>query len=179
MVSYPVPTNYALQVVTYNPIWPIDFENERDLIDSVCGKFLSVIEHIGSTAVINLAAKPILDIMPGLKVGVINNEFTDVMESIGYIYQGNYHIKNRMYFTKDKNEKRFAQVHCFIVGQGQWNKHILFRDYLRKDESIRIEYAKLKQNLAHKFQFDRDEYTKAKDEFIVEIINQALKETNY
>ena len=133
-----------------------------------------MIHHIGSTAIVGLAAKPIIDIMPVVKrldeVDVVSNKF----EKIGYEYLGEFGIKGRRYLRKGVTE-RTHQIHIFEQGDSiNVKRHLAFRDYIQTHEDEMKEYARLKKDLAQKFPYDIDSYCDGKEEFIKKIEAKAL-----
>jgi GrpB-like predicted nucleotidyltransferase (UPF0157 family) len=160
-----------VEVVDYDPEWPRMFAEEKARILEACGEWLEVIEHIGSTSVPGLAAKPIIDMMPGLRRLEDGRHCIEPMEKLGYQYLGEYGIPGRLYFNR--GVPRSHHVHMFVVGHGQWDRHLLFRDYLRTHPQAAAAYADLKRELARRHREDRDAYTDAKTEFVRTIEAQA------
>jgi GrpB-like predicted nucleotidyltransferase (UPF0157 family) len=162
----------AVAVVDYDGEWPRMFEEEAGRIREACGGTILTIEHIGSTSVPGLAAKPIIDMMPGVaNLTVARAVVIPAMERIGYESLGAYGIAGRLYFRR--GEPRSYHVHMFEVGQGEWEKHLVFRDYLREHPEAVKEYAALKRELAEKHREDREAYTTAKSPFIQGILELA------
>jgi GrpB-like predicted nucleotidyltransferase (UPF0157 family) len=167
-------------VVDYDPHWQRMFEHERDRILTVLGYKVAAIEHIGSTAVVGLGAKPIIDIMIGLRALANAEPCISGLTSIGY----NYRPENEHVFP----ERRFFDrpsyhLHMVVVSSDFWRWHIVFRDYLRIRPEKAREYLELKKELASKYQVDREGYTSAKTRFIVAALEEAgyvpiVKDTN-
>jgi GrpB-like predicted nucleotidyltransferase (UPF0157 family) len=155
-----------VEIVPYDPGWPMMFEQEATRIREACGHWLLAIEHIGSTAVPGLAAKPILDIMPG--VDTIDDAINCIepMAGLGYEHLGEFGIPGREFFVLKHNHRRVAHVHMFAIGCPDWHRHIVFRDLLRADSSKRQQYQVLKQELAAMYADDRERYAERKTEFI-------------
>ncbi|MEA5459913.1 GrpB family protein [Arcicella sp. LKC2W] len=167
----------------YNPNWKNDFEAIHKVLHETLSNHIIAIEHIGSTSVPHLAAKHIIDI------DVIYDRNTDFeaiktrLESIGYFHNGNQGIENREVFKRSKivkNEVLDKITHHLYVcpnDSEELQRHILFRDYLRSDETARIQYQKLKYEIAEAINQDKKKYAalkelKAKD-FIDGIIERA------
>jgi len=126
----------SIEVVDYDPEWPALFEAEAERIRAACGRVVVEIEHIGSTSVPGLAAKPIIDIMPGVEdIAGARARLEAGMRGLGYESLGEYGIPGRLYFRK--GVPRSHHVHVFEVGKPEWRKHLLFRDYLRAHEEAR------------------------------------------
>ena len=150
----------------YNPEWKLLFETEKQLLSSIFPGLK--IEHIGSTAVESLAAKPVIDIMVGLQDFNTANELVSKIEKLGYHYISKYEdtMPYRRFFIKAFNEKRTHQIHMVETESDFWKKHLFFRDHLRSNKADREKYAALKQELSTHDWKDVDEYANAKTFFI-------------
>lgn len=162
-------------IVEYRPQWREMFEAEKRLLQVVLGEASAQIEHIGSTAVDGLAAKPIIDIMIGLPDFSAAERFVPEIEKMGYEYFKKYEVEMpfRRYFAKDQNGVRTHQIHMVEIGGEFWERHLLFRDYLRQNPSAANEYAALKRQLAERDWVDVNEYAYAKTEFIKDVEGKA------
>jgi len=166
-------------IVAYDPAWPLRFQQERDLILGTCGTDAFVrIEHIGSTAVPGLGAKPIVDIMPGLRSLADAPRLTPLLETIGYEYVPTLEsdLPERRFFRKDVAGERAFHLHIVETTSGFWERHVLFRDYLRAHPEAAAAYERLKRRLAAEYGSDRVGYTDAKTEFIRSIEEAAREE---
>ena len=167
---------FPIRIVPYNPDWKVIFEQEKSLLTNVLGKNIAHnIEHIGSTSVAGLAAKPTIDIL--VEVPNLNNEIKqsliENLKTIGYENMYNAEKEDKMTFGKGYNENT-QTCHVHIREKGNMPQdEIYFRDYLRQHPNSCDEYAKLKYTLAEKYQFNREEYTLAKTEFITKITETA------
>lgn len=157
----------------YNRAWQTAFEVERKRITEACQDSAMAVEHIGSTAVPGLCAKPILDIMIGISSHEDVVRFVPPLEELGYFYKGENGIPGRHYFTL--GPPRTHHIHMVKQRGEIWEKHLLFRDYLRNHEEDRHEYATLKKALSITFPTDRVQYTEAKNELIQHILEKARK----
>ena len=164
----------AVMIVDYDPQWPILYEEEKARILDVIGHKVVAIEHIGSTAVPGLGAKPIIDIMVAVRHLADAEESVKPLQSIGYEYVPEHEdsIPERRYFCKGPPE---AHRHLHMVERTSdfWERHLLFRDYLRAHPKVARQYYKLKRQLAAKWGPDRHVYTDAKTSFIESIITRA------
>jgi len=160
----------------YNPEWPEFFIRESSLIRLSIGRYISVIEHIGSTAVPGLAAKPVIDMLIGVKSLADSPRFVPGLEQLGYIYVPEHEVDlpERRYLYKQQEGEDSFHLHMVEVESGFFRRHIAFRDYLRSHPEIAAEYASLKLRLAHEFGPDRSGYTDAKTEFIQSIERKAM-----
>jgi len=152
----------------YNPDWKRQFEEEKQLLTTQLADLEIRIEHIGSTAVEGLCAKPTIDIM----IGVHQFELVDGMiyriEALGYEYIEKYNevMPQRRFFQKNKDGLRTHHLHVVEAGSDFWVRHLKFRDHLRTSEQDRNRYSELKQELATRDWNDRNEYAAAKSDFI-------------
>ncbi len=161
-------------ITDYNPNWPKMFEEEAAVIKDILGENCVSVHHIGSTAVVGLAAKPIIDILPVVKsldeVDRVSAEF----EKLCYEYLGEFGIAGRRYLRKGGDE-RTHQIHIFAISdQKNITRHFAVRDYLQTHEGIRNAYGKLKKELALKHPYDIEAYCDGKEAFVKELERQAL-----
>ena len=134
----------------YDPDWPSRFETEFRVLVSLFGDRSIRIEHVGSTAVPGLVAKPIIDIMMGLTSLAEAEALVEPLRSVGYHYVPEYEaqIPDRRYFRKPHIRPRTHHLHCVVLGSQSWTRTLLFRDYLRNDPEIAAAYGHLKSELA-------------------------------
>lgn len=158
-------------VVAYDPQWKTAFMAEQAHLLHVCGDHEIVIEHIGSTSVAGLPAKPILDIAIGLPTLEDRKKLIPLLEELGYVYKGENGIPGRQYFTR--GTPRTHHVHMVLHRGEIWNNHLLFRNYLRKFPAERDRYARLKQTLSAQFPHDRLSYTESKSDWIQATLQKA------
>lgn len=161
-----------VRIEQYDPNWILKFQNEKENILKLCNELILEIEHIGSTSVENLGAKPIIDIMIGVKTLDLDIQIIPKIESLGYIYVKKYEsiMPFRRYFTKEKNNMREFHIHLVEKDTDFWKKHLVFRDKLRNNSEIMNSYYNLKLELAKKFRTDTSKYTDAKTDFINGVI---------
>ena len=159
--------------------WTKFYEQEKDTIISALGtKNISRINHIGSTSVPGLIAKPTIDILLEIPTDADIPSLTAALISAGYICntQPNNPAPHLM-FMKGYTPQGFRgqAVHLHVRFPGDWNE-LYFRDYLRSHPETAKSYGKLKQNLQLRYEHDRDAYTEAKTDFIHEATRLARKE---
>jgi len=161
-------------VVDYDPQWPIVYKKEKTEILRVIEDEVVAIEHIGSTAVPGLGAKPIIDIMVAVRHLSDANECIQLLQNIGYEYVPEYEVQipERRYFQKGHQKVR-RHLHMAELTSDFWRRHLLFRDYLRYHSKIAQEYHELKKQLATECGVDREAYTDAKTPFIQSIVARA------
>ncbi len=165
-------------IVPYNPQWPGLYEDEKARIAKLNRTRATIIEHIGSTAVPGLGAKPILDIMIGVDTLSIAGECIEPLERIGYRYVPEFEasIPERRFLWKSAQAKKTHHIHMVEKCSDFWDRHLLFRDYLRTHTAEAENYYQLKTKLAETYGADRDGYTDAKSLFIESIIEKAGKD---
>ena len=156
----------------YDPKWQALFETESAEIMEAIGHYVAEIEHIGSTAVPGLCAKPVIDILVGLRRLLDAQDCILPMEGMGYEYFPEFEdeFPERRYFRKTSNGKRTHQIHMVEINTDFWKRHLAFRDHLRTHLETANEYAALKKELAKQFENDREGYTNAKTIFIENIL---------
>ncbi|MEE8386433.1 MAG: GrpB family protein [Dehalococcoidia bacterium] len=163
----------AVEISGYDPAWPAAYERERDLIAGALDDLVVAIEHMGSTAVPGLGAKPIIDIMVGVRSLADGERCVRPLEGLGYEYKGEFGIPGRLYFRRLSAGRRSRQIHMVKVRSDFWKRHLLFRDYLREHPEQARDYYELKVRLAAEFGTDREGYTEAKTAFIESALARA------
>jgi len=163
----------VVRLVLYSPEWAKLFDEEKRLLMALIGDYVPDIQHIGSTSVPGLIAKPILDIGIAIMDFEEGKRCIQPIESLGYEYKGENGIPGRHYFVKGNPTTH--HLHIVEINSEEWKKNITFRDSLRKNEMLAEEYAKLKLELAEKFKYNRVAYTDGKTDFINYVLNLAGK----
>ena len=162
-----------IEIAEYDPRWIEAFQLERDVLcDALAPWLVGVPEHIGSTAVPGLAAKPIIDIVAPVASLEDSRAAIAAAASAGYFYFP-YRAEVMHWFCKPSPSERTHHLHLVPIGSRLWKERLAFRDALRADESLRAEYQDLKVALAAKYRHDRDGYTDAKAPFINRILKGA------
>lgn len=180
-----------IYIEEYNEDWPLQFQEIKEELGTILKDLDPVIEHIGSTSVPGLAAKPIIDIAVGLKQKADLDRTINPMIENGYIYYqvfneamplrrlyvklkdsvGILHFKNT-YTQNDTipheeiNPHRLAHVHIWYYNTPDWKRHIAFRDYLIHHPQVKTQYEQLKKLLSQKEWKNGMEYNDGKDHFI-------------
>ncbi len=162
-------------MVEYDPRWPTLYEEERNRIVRAAGDLIVAIEHVGSTAVPNLGGKPIIDIMPAVRRLKDAERCVEPLAGIGYEYvpENNDIIPERRYLHKGPPEARTYHLHMVEHTSEFWERHLVFRDWLRLHPEDAEDYFRLKKELAGRFGRDREGYTDAKAPFIEAIVASA------
>lgn len=147
--------------------WEKMFNSEKQKLEEIFGKLAIKIEHIGSTAVKGIKAKPIIDIAVGI------NDFNDI-ENLKDKLNSFYTIKeenlDEILLIKEENNITYFLIHVMKVNSKRYNDTIIFRDYIKNNYEKMKEYEDLKNKLAKQYSNDRIMYTKLKNEFIQNII---------
>jgi GrpB-like predicted nucleotidyltransferase (UPF0157 family) len=158
----------------YNPAWPSRYEAERERILRAIGPWVAAIEHIGSTSVPGLGAKPIIDIMAAVRSLDDAMQCVEPLSALGYQYHPEFEdsLPERRYFNRGPRNDRY-HLHMVELTGGFWERHLLFRDYLRAHTEAAREYERLKRDLAARYHEDRSAYTDAKAEFVRSIEEKA------
>jgi GrpB-like predicted nucleotidyltransferase (UPF0157 family) len=171
------PAEEPVHLVPYDPAWPYRFEEERALLARTLAPWIvETIEHIGSTAVPGLPAKPVIDIMVGVQDLPSSLDARAVLASLDYMYFP-YRADVMHWFCKPSPAHRTHHLHLVPAHSPIWDERLAFRDYLRQSADARAEYAALKVSLAERHRFDREAYTDAKGPFIQRIVDRALGRT--
>ena len=162
-------------VVSHDPDWARQFENEARRIKQAAGEAVLRIHHIGSTAIPGMKAKPIIDFLLEVESLEALDRKTPMIESLGYEAMGEFGIPGRRYFRLDDGAgRRTHQVHAFTAGVPDVVRHLAFRDYMRTHPLAAAEYGSLKARLAEAYPHDRDAYNQGKDAFVKEHERRAL-----
>jgi GrpB-like predicted nucleotidyltransferase (UPF0157 family) len=161
-----------LVVDDYDARWPQQFETLRTRVSAALGPLAAAIEHIGSTAVPGLAAKPIIDIDVLLRSKVDLPFATERLGTLGYEHQGDLGVAGREVFRAPAGD---VSHHLYVCPPGSraYLEHLAFRDHLRTHPEDARAYECLKRSLAERFGGGREGYTQAKTEFIETILLQA------
>lgn len=165
--------NRPIFVLDHNPLWPLKFERERQTVAAIAGDLAVAIEHVGSTSVPGLPAKPTVDLAIGVRSMVQARAFTAPLIAAGYA-KGIDNFPDWRYFDRGEHHP-FENIHLHVVpfGGDRWNRYLLFRDYLRAHDATAAAYAALKRALAAEFGADRLGYVEAKTEFVAEALARA------
>jgi len=151
--------------------WHQLFTEEKTRLLQAVGDYVIAIEHVGSTAICGISAKPIIDIAVSVERFADGEKCVEPLENIGYEYRGEHGIAGRFYFVK--GEPRTHHLHMVLETSDFWRSHLLFRDYLRENPATAKEYEELKLKLAREYLDDRDAYLRGKSDFIENILNAA------
>ena len=165
-----------VEVVPHNPQWRDAFEAEAKQVAAALGENVVAIHHIGSTAIPNIYAKPVVDLLVEVRHITEVDGRSSAMESLGYEVMGEYGIPGRRYFRKDNREGiRTHNVHAFEAGSSEVERHLAFRDYMIAHPGDAQRYSELKRKLAEEHPQSMDGYMDGKDGFIKEMDRRAAR----
>ncbi|MGD6969022.1 GrpB family protein [Rossellomorea vietnamensis] len=159
----------------YNPQWEDQFEHEKKKILEAVGDKVVGIEHIGSTSVRGLKAKPIIDILAGVRDLNVVSSLIDPLREVEFEFVPKPELTDRSFFRKGLWGRGTCHLHICKMNSREWVEKLLFRDYLRKFPEAAEEYALLKTELSSLYKNDRPAYTKQKEPFIKDIIEKASR----
>lgn len=166
----------------YQQRWEADFNNIKKVIEGAFPALEIRVEHVGSTAIQGLASKPIIDIDLVYDKNVSFDRIKKGLETLAYFHNGDQGIKGREVFKrKDSGEKYsildFVQHHLYVcaIENREFQRHITFRDYLRKHEKERREYESIKFEIAERANQDRKTYAGLKETAATEFVESILK----
>ena len=171
--------NRPILVLDYDPQWPILFEQEKERILAALGSDSLTIEHIGSTAVPGLAAKPVIDIAIGIRSLADAPLLMPAIQALGYVYEPALEqlLPERRFFWKGTPTVHTYHLHLAEVDQSVLLRPLQFRDYLRQHPGTAQEYGALKKELAKRCGQDIGAYVAGKTEFIETVCLQMDKES--
>lgn len=157
----------------YDSSWPNKFEKEKDYLLEVAGKWnYGSVEHVGSTAIPGMLAKPVIDIMFGVKSLEESKPAIKVLQESGYEYWP-YKTEVMHWFCKPSDAFRTHHLHLIPFDSPLWKERIKFRDTLRSNGGVAAKYAVLKKKLAIKYKEDREAYTQEKWPFIKKVVESV------
>lgn len=163
----------TVRLVAHDPAWPALFAAERARLAAALGPALPLaVEHIGSTAVPGLVAKPVLDLLGAYPPGADVRAYVAALVAAGWQHRGEQGIPGREFFRR--GEPRAWHLHLAVQGGTFWRDHLAFRDALRADPALRDAYAALKSDLAARHPRDREAYTDGKTAFVRRVVDAAL-----
>ncbi len=165
-----------IMIVEYDPKWPTIFEEERKHILEVAGQIIIQVEHIGSTAVPGLGSKPIVGMMAGVNSPINADECLPLLRLIGYNDVTPEPDNTDWYYCLGKHDSEnttYIHLHLIRFMSYDWERHLLFRDFLRVHLDVARQYFELKKSLAVKYGVDRVGYTNAKTSFIESVVAAA------
>jgi len=166
--------NEPVRIVSYDPLWPARFEEERRLIEATLGPWITGgVHHVGSTAVPGLAAKPTIDILVGVTALEAARPCIELLSKIAYCYWP-YRPEIMHWFCKPSADRRTYHLHMTEDAGSEWRARLAFRDFLRLHPETAAEYEQLKRRLALIYEHDREAYTDGKEALVRSVVMRAL-----
>ncbi len=179
--TWPVWAKEKIHIVDPDPMWEEKGRQEKALLLKHLSRFgVTEVEHYGSTAIPNLPAKPVIDLMAKIDSFQLINEISLLLAQHNWNYVPP-ELDGRSwqrFFVKVLNDKRVAHLHIILEYEKRWDVQLLFRDLLRNNKQFTDQYASLKRELAKKYCNDREAYTKEKTEFIQCVLTQPNNGNN-
>jgi len=166
----------TVRLQSHHPEWARSFAREQKRLLKALGPLLADLQHVGSTAIPGVPAKPIIDIAVAISSLKRADEAIKIIESLGYEYRADRGGPGRLFFTRGPESRRTHYLHLMEYDNEEWKSFLLFRDYLRTHKQYAAEYADLKRKLAREFGERRGLYTGGKEEFVRRVVALALKE---
>jgi GrpB-like predicted nucleotidyltransferase (UPF0157 family) len=162
-----------IELEPYNTRWPELFALEATSLTKVLKPWLlGAVEHIGSTAVPGMFAKPVIDIMAPVFSLELAEPAIQALPELGYCYFP-YKAEVMHWFCKPSPAHRTHHLHLVAAGSVLWLERIAFRDALRRSALLAAEYQSLKQRLASEHAHDRDAYTEGKSPFVQSVLKRV------
>ncbi|APB71598.1 GrpB family protein [Paenibacillus polymyxa] len=166
-----------VEISGYDPQWAEEYMQEQRKIVEALKDVCVGIEHIGSTSVPNLGAKPIIDIMVGVEeLASLQSEHRERLQGFQYEYVHKPDFPERAFFRRGEWGAGTHHLHIYKYKGEHWENHLLFRDYLKAHPDSLRAYDTLKKDLAYQFKYDRAAYTEAKGPFIRQVVERAKLE---
>lgn len=161
----------VVRLAPYTLEWHRRFEEEKALLQASIGQYVLEIQHVGSTSIPGMTAKPIIDIAVAVESFEEATVCIGPLDALGYEYRGEYGIPRRHYFVK--GDPRTYHLHMNEIGSRAWENQVLFRDYLIAHPQLAEEYAALKVDLAQRHPTNREAYVDEKAPFIERVLRMA------
>ncbi|MGM7682874.1 GrpB family protein [Cytobacillus sp. Hm23] len=156
--------------------WNSLYLEEKETLDLLIGNYVKDIQHIGSTAIRSILAKPILDILVGVEsLSDIQQFDTNVLKEEGYYHLSKVEIEGKEVFAKFFNLNTMTKSHILHIVEYKgewWQQHTFFRDYLNNNPQMAKEYEALKKTLAIKYPNNVSAYSDEKNSFVAKVLSQ-------
>lgn len=165
----------SVSIVPYDASWAAEFEKEKQILNVLLKDHEVKIEHVGSTSIKGLAAKPIIDIAVGVKNAETMLALEKLLATKGYDMLNSIQDKGEILARKGPGDCRTHYIHIVIENDEYWNEFIYFKKYLLEHPQYIKQYEKLKSDLSVKYASERKKYTASKNEFISRILKKAYK----
>ena len=173
-------------IVDYDEAWPRHFSEVKDCLERILAEHIQSVEHVGSTSVPGIVAKPIIDIHVVVRDDQEMGQVVESLAVLGYVHEGDGGIPGRERFRRKGPDVPFLDpkrdwyphhLYASLEGAVELERHLTFRDHLRKDEADREAYAELKRSLVAEHGYDREAYQEGKTDFIEAVLARAGEAT--
>ncbi|WP_420181901.1 GrpB family protein [Haloarcula sp. KBTZ06] len=166
----------TVELVPYQEGWKTSYEEEVERLKTIAGERLLDFEHIGSTAIEGLPAKPIIDILAVVESLEEARDLVPVLEQNGYEHRPDEDVYGRLFFAKGPRTNRTNYLSLVECDSDFYHEKIAFREHLREHPEVAEQYASLKRALAEKYPKRRERYTAEKGDFIRDVLGSAMNE---
>ena len=164
----------TLTLVSHDPAWPVLYDVLSTRVRAALGPLALGVEHVGSTSVPGLLAKPVIDVAVAVASVAAAEACVAPLEALGWRHRGMHgDDPRRRYFVLERDGRRVAQLHLWILPAAGWNEHLRFRDALRADPALAAAYAAEKRRVADLVAWDKHAYSEAKGPFIRAVLDEA------
>jgi GrpB-like predicted nucleotidyltransferase (UPF0157 family) len=157
----------------YSKEWPMWFEREKNLLQEALGSLALDIQHVGSTSIPGMSAKPIIDIAVGIKTIKGFSECIAPLEDSGYVVGDSASNSLQFFLSKGRDDETTCHLHLVKYNGELWKNYLAFSGYLMKNKESAQQYALLKEKLFNKYPKDRVKYTTGKSKFIRKTVKTA------
>jgi GrpB-like predicted nucleotidyltransferase (UPF0157 family) len=164
----------AIRIVEHDPGWASAAARELSAIESALRAVAVRVDHVGSTSVPGLAAKPILDLQVSVRAVDRRDEYVPALEGLGYLFAPDHETPDFHLFAKPPERPRFYHLHVCQAGSDHELRHLAVRDFLRAHRDEALAYEAVKRGAAAASGFDRLAYIKAKDRYVVLLEARAV-----
>lgn len=171
-----MPPPIKVRLFDHDPLWAAMARDEGAALAEAIGSNLIEVHHIGSTAIPDIKAKPIIDLMPVVRDMALLDSAREEIERLGYEWLGEYGLEGRRYLCKDDptSGQRLFQAHCYRQGSSEITRHLAFRNYLIEHPEAAAEYQSVKIDCQRRHRDNSHDYGDCKGAWIAKIEKQAL-----
>ena len=167
---------HTVKLVPHDETWSIIFDETKKELLNLIGHLIIDIQHVGSTSIKKIKAKPIIDVAILVDNLDVIKQMIDILEKKDYEYRGDGGDDGGHLFVKcSEPDIRTHHIHIVQTNDIQWDNYLYFRDKLNSDRQLAVHYNNLKEQLENKYKDNREEYTKAKNDFINKILMNREK----
>jgi GrpB-like predicted nucleotidyltransferase (UPF0157 family) len=164
----------AVRIVDYDPAWPALADAELRRLKAALGEVAVRLEHIGSTGVSGLAAKPILDLQLSVAAIKPRERYVEPLERLGYLFVPAPESPEHHFFARPPERPRTHHLHVCEAGSEHEFRHVAVRDFLRAHDDEAASYAALKRQAVARHPQDRLAYIEGKDEYVAALEERAV-----